>query len=92
MAIFNTARLRDVLVRGRIAEPTPAAELVDELEEQMSEALSGYSTQDQVGLAVAQVLRAMAEMEARQARHINQAVGIMLAGVALGVGLILGFG
>ncbi len=32
MAIFNTARLRDVLVRGRIAEPTPAAELVDELE------------------------------------------------------------
>ncbi len=34
----------------------------------------------------------MAEMEARQARHINQAVGIVLAGIALGVGLILGFG
>lgn len=92
MAIFNTARLRDVLVRGRIAEPTPAAELVDELEEQMSEALSEYSTQDQVRLAVAQVLQAMAEMEARQSRHINQAVGIMLAGLALAVGLILGFG
>lgn len=92
MAIFNTARLRDVLVRGRIAEPTPAAELVDELEEQMSEALSEYSTQDQVRLAVAQVLQAMAEMEARQSRHINQAVGIMLAGLALAVGLLLGFG
>ena len=99
MAIFNTARLRDVLVRGRIAEPEPAAELVDELEEQMGTALSGYSTQDQVSLAVAQVLQAMAELEAkaaereaRQARHINQATGIVLAGIALAVGIILGFG
>ena len=54
--------------------------------------LSGYSTQDQVSLAVAQVLQAMAEMEARQSRHVNQAVGVILAGVALGVGLLLGFG
>ena len=70
----------------------PAGEFVDELEDQMGEALSGYATQDQVSLAIAKVLRAMAEMETRQARHINQAVGIMLAGLALAVGLILGFG
>ena len=92
MAIFDTARLRDVLVRGKIAPEAPAGEFVNELEDQMSAALSGYSTQDQVNLAVAQVLQAMAEMEARQARHINQAVGIMLAGIALAVGIILGFG
>ncbi|MCY3922609.1 MAG: hypothetical protein OXG27_09450 [Chloroflexi bacterium] len=92
MAVFDTARLRDILVRGGIADEAPAGELVDELEDQVSSALSGYSTQDQVILAVAQVLQAMAEMEARQSRHVNQAVGIMLAGVALGVGLILGFG
>lgn len=99
MAIFNTARLRDVLVRGRIAEPEPAAELVDELEEQMDRALSEYPKHDRLGLEIERVLRAQAEMEARiaemmaqQAKHINQAVGIMLAGLALAVGLILGFG
>ena len=99
MAIFDTARLRDVLVRGRIAEPEPATQLVDELEEQMSNVLSGYPTMDRLGQFEANLLRAMAELEtkaaereARQAKHINQAVGIMLAGLALAVGIILGFG
>ena len=106
MAIFNTARLLDVLVRGRIAEPAPATELVNELEEQMDRALSAYPTQDQMGsmearllLMMAEIKQGQAEMEARiaemmaqQARHINQATGIVLAGIALAVGLILGFG
>ena len=103
MAIFNTARLMGVLVRGRIAEPEPAAELVDELEAQMDSVLSGYPTHDRLGLEIGRVLQAIAElkqeqaeMEARQARHINQAVGIvlgtLLAAIALAVGLILGFG
>lgn len=34
----------------------------------------------------------IAEMMAQQARHINQSVGIVLAGIALAVGIILGFG
>ena len=99
MAIFDTARLRDVLVRGKIAEPTPAAELVDELEEQMSKALSEYPKHDRLSLEIERILRAQAQTEARiaemmaqQARHINQATGIVLAGIALAVGLILGFG
>jgi hypothetical protein len=99
MAIFNTARLRDVLVRGRIAEPEPAAALVDELEEQMDSVLSGYPTMDRLGLVEANLLRVMADLEAkaaereaRQAKHINQTLGIMLAGLALAVGIILGFG
>ena len=106
MAIFNTARLRDVLVQGRIAEPAPAADLVDELEEQMGDVLSEYPTHDRMALMQESLLRGMAElrqgqaeMEARlseqmaqQSRHINQAVGILLAGIALGVGIILGFG
>lgn len=56
-------------------------------------------TKDQVSLGFERVLRAIAEaelrraeMEARQARHINQAVGILLAGLALAVGIIIGFG
>ena len=92
MAIFNTARLLDVIVRGRIAEPAPAAELVNELEEQVSQALSSYPTQDRMDLMEQRIMPAIAESEARQARHINQAVGILLAGTALAVGIILGFG
>ena len=99
MAIFNTARLLDVLVRGRIADPEPAAELVEELEEQMGSALSEYPKHDRMRLMEERLLRSQAEMEARiaelmaqQARHTNQATGIVLAGIGLAVGLILGFG
>ena len=92
MAVFNTARLRDILVRGRVAAPAPASEFVDELEGQLSETLSGYSTIDRMALMEANILRAIAESEARQARHTNQAIGIVLAGIAVAVGVILGFG
>ena len=106
MAIFNTARLLDVLVRSRIAESAPATELVNELEEQLEQALAAYPTHDRLGLMEERLLRAMAEvkqsqaeMEARiaemiaqQTRHTNQAVGIVLGGIAVAVGIILGFG
>ena len=45
-----------------------------------------------MALMEANILRAIAESEARQARHTNQAIGIVLAGIALAVGIILGFG
>lgn len=99
MALFYTARLRDMLVRGEIAADAPARELVDELEELMDSVLSEYGTLDRMELMEERLLQAMAKMEAqaaereaRQARHINQAVGIVLAGIALGVGILLGFG
>ncbi len=99
VAIFNTARLLDVIVRGRIAEPAPAAELVNELEEQVSQALSNYPTQDRMDLMEQRIMLAIAELkqhqsetEARLTKHITQAVGILLAGTALAVGIILGFG
>ncbi len=113
MAIFNTARLRDVLVRSEVATPPAAAEVVDELEEQMDGVLSNYPTLDRLDSMEQRLLREMAEVkqylagletrmaesEARiaemmrqQSVHTNQAVGILLAGLALAVGLILGFG
>ena len=99
MAVFNTVRLRDILVRGKVAAPEPASEFVNELDDQMKSALSEYGTIDRMALMEANILRAIAEaetrraeMEARQSRHINQAVGILLAGLALAVGIILGFG
>ena len=67
MANFSMARLLDVLVRGRIAEPAPAAELVNELEEQMSGVLAEYPTQDRLSLEIGQVLRAIAELKQSQA-------------------------
>ncbi len=99
MAIFNTARLVNVLVRGQIADPEPASELVDELEAQMSTALSDYPSRDGIAATearlmqvLAEIRQSQAEMEARLSRHINQATGVLLAGIALAVGLILGFG
>lgn len=91
MAIFNTLKLRDILVRGRVSEDA-ATEFVTEADEALEGVLAQYATNDQVDLALERLLRAVAEMEARQARHINQAVGILLAALALAVGLILGFG
>ncbi len=67
MAIFDTARLLDVLVRGRIAEAAPAAELVSELEEQMTNVLSDYPTYDRLSVEIGHVLRAIAEGEQRRA-------------------------
>ncbi len=103
MAIFNTARLMGVLVRGRIAEP----------ERQMEAALAEYGRLDRMEAMEARILQAlagvlaqMAELEAkaaareaqaaaretRQARHLNQAVGVILGGIAIAVGLIIGLG
>ena len=106
MAIFNTARLRDVLVRGSVAEDPGATEFVEELDSQTEKVLSSYGTLDRIEsmesrilLAIAKSEQHRAEMEARladmaaqQARHINRSVGIVLAGIALAVGIILGFG
>ena len=106
MAIFNTARLRDVLVRGSVAKDPGATDFVEELDSQTEKVLSSYGTLDRIEsmesrilLAIAKAEQHRAEMEARladmaaqQARHINQSVGIVLAGIALAVGIILGFG
>ena len=89
MAIFNTLRLRDILVRGKVPEDA-ATEFVTEADEALEAALAQYATNDRVDVALERVLRAIAEMEARQARHINQAIGILLAALALAVGLIIG--
>ncbi len=98
MAIFNTAKLLDVIVRGRIAEQAPAAELVNELEDQMEKVLSDYPKHDRMELmeqrlllAITELKKHQAEVEARQARQINQATGIILAGIAIAVGLIIAF-
>lgn len=92
MAVFNTSRLRDILARSQAADDQTSTDFVEELNSQIEEALSAYAPQEQVGLAFERVLRAIAEAEARQARHLNRAVGILLLGLALAVGIVIGFG
>lgn len=92
MAIFNTNRLTGVLVRGGIAEQEPASAFVEELEQQASEALSTYAAADQLRLTEARLLRAMAELQAEMTKLMLQGIGIIAALIALGVGIILGFG
>ena len=96
MAVFNAGRLRSIMVRGEIASETVATQFIEEMDSQLDDALSKHPTNDQAALSEARILRAIAESEARTARHINQALGIglgtLLAGLALAVGIILGFG
>ncbi len=91
MAVFNAGRLRSIMVRGEIASETVATQFIEEMDSQLDEALSAYPNNDRLASMHEQLLRAIAESEARMARHINQAVGILLAGYVLGVGLIVAF-
>ncbi len=92
MAVFDTARLRDVLVRGAITTEESAAEFVEELDGQLGDTLSVYPRQDRLDLMEERLPRQLAEMEARTVKLTLQTTGILLAGVALAVGIILGFG
>lgn len=66
------------------------------MEAQLEKALSEHPTHDRMALLEERIMRGIAESKARTARHINQSVGIILgtvlAGLALAVGIILGFG
>jgi hypothetical protein len=106
MAVFDTGRLRDILVRGNIAKDPEATEFVEELNAQTESVLAEFGSLGRMELMEARILVAIAEaeqrrteMEARmaelaasQSRQIKQAVGILLASLALAVGIVLGFG
>ena len=92
MAIINPGRLRNIMVRGEVASESVATELIEEMDAQLEEALSEHPTHDRVALMEERILRAIAESEARHSSRVNQATAILLAGLALAVGIILGFG
>ena len=41
-------------------------------------------------LAIAELKQSQAEMMAQQSKHINQAAGVILAGLAIAVGILVG--
>ena len=79
MAIINTLRLRNALVRGGIAQDEPACELVDIVDDEFSKLATNFVTREsheasehRVLAAIADLGRRAAEREAAQAREAEQ--------------------
>ena len=79
MAIINTLRLRNALVRGGIAQDEPACELVDIVDDEFSKLATNFVTREsheasehRVLAAIADLGRRAAEREAAQAHEAEQ--------------------
>ena len=79
MAIINTLRLRNALVRGGIAQDEPACELVDIVDDEFSKLATNFVTREsheasehRVLAAIADLGRRAAERDAAQAREAEQ--------------------
>lgn len=96
-AIIDTLRFRNILVDGRIAEEAPAEELVSALDEAFEEATGELATRSdinvyraEVAAFKAEVLAAIAQSDAGNARGRLTLVIAIAALIATAVGLILG--
>ena len=79
MAIINTLRLRNALVRGGIAQDEPACELVDIVDDEFSKLAANFVTREsheasehRVLAAIADLGRRAAERDAERAREAEQ--------------------
>ncbi|MCY3568896.1 MAG: hypothetical protein OXH38_09740 [Chloroflexi bacterium] len=90
MAIIDTLRFRNILVDGDIAEEAPAQEFVAALDETFEDVTGDLANKDDLAAMEARLMQDAAEREARTARNQLVMVGIILAGIALAVGIILG--
>lgn len=79
MAIIDTLRLRNALVRGGIAQDDPACELVDIVDDEFSKLAANFVTREsheasenRVLAAIADSDRRAAEREAARAREAEQ--------------------
>ena len=79
MAIIDTLRLRNALVRGGIAQDDPACELVDIVDDEFSKLATNFVTREsheasehRVLAAIADLGRRVAERDAARAREAEQ--------------------
>ena len=79
MPVIDTLKFRNILVNGKIAEEAPADELVEALDETFEDVTGDLATKSDLIAFKAEILQAMAEMEARLQRQMLFAVGIMVA-------------
>lgn len=69
MAIINTLRLRNALVRGGIAQDEPACELVDIVDDEFSRLATNFVTRESHEASEHRVLAAIADLGRRAAER-----------------------
>ena len=69
MAIINTLRLRNALVRGGIAQDEPACELVDIVDDEFSKLATNFVTRESHEASEHRVLAAIADLGRRAAER-----------------------
>ena len=104
MALMDTLRLRNILVRGEVAEEEPADEIVGALDEEISAATEHFVTKDsheasenRVLAAIADLGRRVAERDAARAREDERRAHEAAerdrqihTHITIGIGLIIG--
>ena len=97
MAIINTLRLRNALVRNGIAADDSAEELVGVLDDEFATATDNFVTKDshtaseqRVLTAISDLARRMAERDAEQAREAADRDRQLHNHITIGIGLIIG--
>ena len=97
MAIINTLRLRNALVRNGIAADDSAEELVGVLDDEFATATDNFVTKDshtaseqRVLTAISDLARRIAERDAEQARAAADRDRQLHNHITIGIGLIIG--
>ena len=97
MAIIDTLRMRNILVRGEIAREEPADEFVEMMEDEFASATDNFVTHDaheasesRVLAAISDLGRRIAERDAEQAREAAERDRQIHNHITIGIGLIIG--
>ena len=97
MAIINTLRMRNILVRGDIAREEPADEFVEAMDDEFVSATGNFVTRDaheasenRVLAAISDLGRRIAERDAEQAREAAERDRQIHNHITIGIGLIIG--
>ena len=89
MAIrIDRPRFRDIFARMEIPK-APADDFVDAVEDTVNEGREGLATKDDVRALATELKQDAAEREARNARNQLVMVGVILAGLAVAVAILL---
>ncbi len=97
MALMNTLRLRNILVRGEVAKEEPADEIVGALDEEIAAATEHFVTKDSHEASESRVLAAIADSDRRAAerdairtREAAERDRQIHNHITIGIGLIIG--
>ena len=97
MAIINTLRMRNILVRGEIAREEPADEFVEAMDDEFATLKGGVVSTEAHEASESRVLasieglgRRIAERDAEQAREAAERDRQIHNHITIGIGLIIG--